>query len=99
MPGIVLILPLGTAREDVHWAVPVLSALPFGMGYLLLFMSLIKYLAFLFHSSEPLADSAAAILLMHTKCLQQVPWQHLLVRGACSRSLFGTVLPFAARPM
>jgi len=52
MPGIVLILPLGTAREDVHWAVPVLSALPFGMGYLLLFMSLIKYLAFLFHYSS-----------------------------------------------
>lgn len=32
----------GTARESIHWAVPVLSALPFGMGFLLLFMSLIK---------------------------------------------------------
>lgn len=61
-----------------------MSALPFGMGFLLLFMSLIKYLAFPSHFlDEQPADSAAAILLTRTKYLQQVPWQHQLVRGAC----------------
>ncbi|KAG9973661.1 MFS general substrate transporter, partial [Aureobasidium melanogenum] len=66
-----------TAREDIHWAVPVLSALPFGMGFLLLFMSLINYLV---DAYEVFAASAMAA-------------------SACSRSLFGAVLPFAARPM
>lgn len=67
----------GTARESIHWAVPVLSALPFGMGFLLLFMSLINYLV---DAYEVFAASAMAA-------------------SACSRSLFGAVLPFAARPM
>ncbi|KAH0258779.1 MFS general substrate transporter, partial [Aureobasidium melanogenum] len=62
-----------TAREDIHWAVPVLSALPFGMGFLLLFMS------YLVDAYEVFAASAMAA-------------------SACSRSLFGAVLPFAARP-
>ncbi|KAL2035328.1 hypothetical protein VTO58DRAFT_101245 [Aureobasidium pullulans] len=66
-----------TARESIHWAVPVLSALPFGMGFLLLFMSLINYLV---DAYEVFAASAMAA-------------------SACSRSLFGAVLPFAARPM
>ena len=33
-----------TARKDVHWTVPVLSGIPFGIGYLLLFMALLNYL-------------------------------------------------------
>ncbi|KAG2167185.1 hypothetical protein JADG_006924 [Aureobasidium aubasidani] len=66
-----------TARESIHWAVPVLSALPFGMGFLLLFMSLINYLV---DAYEVFAASAMAA-------------------SACSRSLFGAVLPFAARPI
>jgi len=33
-----------TARSDVHWIVPVLSGVPFGIGYLLLFMALLNYL-------------------------------------------------------
>ncbi|KAI5246831.1 MFS general substrate transporter [Aureobasidium subglaciale] len=66
-----------TAREEVHWAVPVLSALPFGMGFLLLFMSLVNYLV---DAYEVFAASAMAA-------------------SACSRSLFGAVLPFAARPL
>lgn len=75
----------GTAREDIHWAVPVLSALPFGMGFLLLFMSLIKYLAFPSRCRNPsLADVAVATLLMRMKCSQQAPWQHRLVQEACS---------------
>ncbi|PNS17263.1 hypothetical protein CAC42_6946 [Sphaceloma murrayae] len=66
-----------TARQDVHWIVPVLSALPFGTGFLLLFMALLNYLV---DAYDVFAASATAA-------------------AACSRSLFGAVLPFAARPM
>ncbi|KAG8624404.1 hypothetical protein KVT40_007471 [Elsinoe batatas] len=66
-----------SAREDVHWIVPVLSALPFGTGFLLLFMALLNYLV---DAYDVFAASATAA-------------------AACSRSLFGAVLPFAAKPM
>ncbi|GAB7353215.1 hypothetical protein MBLNU459_g3735t2 [Dothideomycetes sp. NU459] len=66
-----------SARPDVHWIVPTLSALPFGMGFLLLFMALLNYLV---DAYEVFAASAAAA-------------------AACSRSLLGAVLPFAAKPM
>lgn len=32
-----------TASEDIHWIVPVLSAGPFGIGFLCLYMALINY--------------------------------------------------------
>lgn len=32
-----------TARPDIPWIVPVMSALPFGIGFLCIFMSLINY--------------------------------------------------------
>lgn len=66
-----------TARPDVHWIVPVLGSLPFGCGYLLLFMALFNYLV---DAYEVFAASASAA-------------------AACSRSLLGAVLPFAAKPM
>ncbi|KAF2150854.1 MFS general substrate transporter [Myriangium duriaei CBS 260.36] len=66
-----------TARPDVHWIVPILSALPFGIGFLLLFMALLNYLV---DAYDVYAASATAA-------------------SACSRSLFGAVLPFAAKPM
>lgn len=33
-----------TARPGIHWIVPTLSALPFGVGFLLIFMALINYI-------------------------------------------------------
>jgi len=66
-----------TARPEVPWIVPTLAALPFGMGFLLLFMALLNYLV---DAYEIFAASATAA-------------------AACSRSLFGAILPFAARPM
>jgi len=33
-----------TARKDIPWIVPVLSGVPFGIGYLLIFMALLNYL-------------------------------------------------------
>lgn len=66
-----------TARPDIHWIVPVIGALPFGIGFLLLFQGLLNYLV---DAYEIFAASATAA-------------------AATSRSLFGCVLPFAAKPM
>ncbi|KAH7342469.1 major facilitator superfamily domain-containing protein [Rhexocercosporidium sp. MPI-PUGE-AT-0058] len=33
-----------TANKDIHWAVPMLAGIPFGMGYVLIFMALLNYL-------------------------------------------------------
>lgn len=56
---------------------PVLGALPFGIGFLIIFMSLINYIV---DAYEVFAASA-------------------LGAASASRSIFGVVLPFAARPM
>lgn len=66
-----------TARPDVHWIVPVLAGVMFGMGYLCLFMALLNYLV---DAYEIFAASAMAA-------------------ASLSRSSFGAVLPFAAKPM
>jgi hypothetical protein len=66
-----------TARTDIHWIVPVLSGIPFGIGYLCLFMALLNYLV---DAYEVFAASAMAA-------------------ASFSRSGFGAVLPFAAKPM
>ena len=34
-----------SARSDVHWIVPALSGIPFGIGYLLIFMALLNYMS------------------------------------------------------
>lgn len=51
--------------------------MPFGIGFLLIFISLTNYLV---DAYDVFAASAVAA-------------------ATCSRSIFGTVLPFAARPM
>lgn len=66
-----------SARTDVHWIVPVLSGIPFGIGYLCLFMALLNYLV---DAYEIFAASAMAA-------------------ASFSRSSFGAVLPFGAKPM
>lgn len=66
-----------TARADVHWIVPCLASMLFGMGYLCLFMALLNYLV---DAYEMFAASAMAA-------------------ASLSRSSFGAVLPFAAKPM
>jgi len=66
-----------TARADIHWIVPTLSALPFGLGFLLIFMGELNYLV---DAYEVYAASAMGA-------------------ASCVRSVFGVVLPFAAKPM
>ncbi|KAF2642151.1 MFS general substrate transporter [Massarina eburnea CBS 473.64] len=66
-----------TSRPDIHWIVPCLAGILFGMGYLCLFMALLNYLV---DAYEVFAASAMAA-------------------AGLSRSCFGAVLPFAAKPM
>ncbi|OAL04999.1 MFS general substrate transporter [Phaeosphaeriaceae sp. SRC1lsM3a] len=66
-----------TAKESVHWIVPTLAGIMFGMGYLCLFMALLNYLV---DAYEIFAASAMAA-------------------ASLSRSSFGAILPFAAKPM
>lgn len=66
-----------TARESIHWIVPTLAGILFGMGYLCLFMALLNYLVDAYQVFAASAMAAASI----------------------SRSSFGAVLPFAAKPM
>ncbi|KAL9598088.1 MAG: hypothetical protein Q9219_004719 [cf. Caloplaca sp. 3 TL-2023] len=66
-----------TSNANVHWAVPILSGIPFGIGFMLIFMALLNYVT---DAYEIFAASAMA------------------ATSAC-RSIFGAVLPIAARPM
>ncbi|KAL8628430.1 hypothetical protein Q9189_005839 [Teloschistes chrysophthalmus] len=66
-----------TAKSDIHWIVPILSGIPFGIAFLLVFMALLNYIT---DAYEVFAASAMA------------------ATSAC-RSIFGAVLPLAARPM
>jgi len=66
-----------TAKEGIHWILPTLAGILFGMGYLCLFMALLNYLV---DAYEVFAASAMAA-------------------ASLSRSFFGAVLPFAAKPM
>lgn len=66
-----------TAKESIHWIVPTLAGILFGMGYLCLFMALLNYLVDAYQVFAASATAAASI----------------------SRSSFGAVLPFAAKPM
>ncbi|KAF2010969.1 MFS general substrate transporter [Aaosphaeria arxii CBS 175.79] len=66
-----------SSRDDIHWIVPTLAGIPFGIGYLCLFMALLNYLV---DAYEIFAASAMAA-------------------ASFTRSTFGAVLPFAAKPM
>ena len=66
-----------SAKANIHWIVPMLAGLPFGIGFVLIFMALLNYLA---DAYEIYAASAMAA-------------------ASFSRSIFGTTLPLAAKPM
>ncbi|KAE8343868.1 hypothetical protein BDV24DRAFT_172508 [Aspergillus arachidicola] len=49
-----------TAQPSIHWIVPMLSGIPFGIGFLLIFMALIKYLADMYGTFAASALGAAS---------------------------------------
>ncbi|KAJ5780041.1 Major facilitator superfamily domain general substrate transporter [Penicillium paradoxum] len=92
-----------TASPNIHWVVPFLSGIPFGMGYLLIFMAMLNYLTDAYETLSASAQSAAsctrsilgAVLPLAAKPMFNrlgVPW-------ACSLlafiSLAVSIIPFA----
>ncbi|KAF2396390.1 MFS general substrate transporter [Trichodelitschia bisporula] len=51
-----------SARADVHWIVPVLGGVPFGIGYLLIFMALLNYLVDAYKIFAASAMAAASMV-------------------------------------
>lgn len=92
-----------TASPNIHWAVPMLSGLPFGIGFLLIFMCMLNYLADAYETFSASALSAAsccrsimgAVLPLAAKPM----FERLGVHWACSLiaflSLGVSVIPFA----
>ncbi|KAL8794163.1 MAG: hypothetical protein Q9195_003231 [Heterodermia aff. obscurata] len=66
-----------SASPHVHWIVPMLAGVPFGIGFVLIFMALLNYVTDAYAIFAASAMSATS----------------------CCRSVFGAVLPLAARPM
>lgn len=50
-----------TAREDIHWMVPISAGVLFGMGYLCLFMALLNYLVDAYEVFAASAMAAASL--------------------------------------
>lgn len=78
-----------TARSDIHWIVPALSGIPYGMGIDLTFMALTNYLtdAYDIYSASALASSVfsrniAAALLLPLATYQM--YEKLGIGWACS---------------
>ncbi|OJD16020.1 hypothetical protein AJ78_03773 [Emergomyces pasteurianus Ep9510] len=49
-----------TSSPSIHWAVPMLSGIPFGAGYLLIFMAMLNYLSDAYETFSSSAQSAAS---------------------------------------
>lgn len=81
-----------TARADVHWIVPVLSSIPYGMAYVLVYIGLSMFL----HSSPDIVLTSPVNYLVDA---YEIYAASALAAASCSRSLFGVVLPFAVPSM
>lgn len=92
-----------TASTDIHWVVPFLSGIPFGMGYLLIFMAMLNYLTDAYETLSASAQSAAScarsILGAAIPLAADPMFNRLGVHWACSLiaflSLGVSVIPFA----
>lgn len=49
-----------TASAEIHWVVPMLAGIPFGMGFFLIFVALINYLIDAYHKYAASAMAAAS---------------------------------------
>lgn len=49
-----------SASPDIHWIVPMLAGIPFGMGFFLIFVALINYLIDAYHEYAASAMAAAS---------------------------------------
>lgn len=90
-----------TARTDIPFAVPMLSGIPFGMGFMLIFMALLNYLTDayeIFAASANAAASCSRSLLATVLPFASIPmFTRLGISGACSL-LGGLTLIMCAIP-
>ncbi|KAJ5747006.1 uncharacterized protein N7511_008702 [Penicillium nucicola] len=92
-----------TSSPNIHWVVPFLSGIPFGMGYLLIFMAMLNYLTDAYETLSASAQSAASctrsILGAVIPLAAKPMFDRLGVAWACSLiaflSLAVSVIPFA----
>jgi hypothetical protein len=92
-----------TASPNIHWVAPMLSGIPFGLGYLLIFMTMLNYLTDAYETLSASAQSAAsctrsifaAVLPLAAKPM----FDRLGVHWACTLSGFlgvaVSIIPFA----
>ncbi|KAF2430954.1 MFS general substrate transporter [Tothia fuscella] len=91
-----------SAKEGIHWIVPVLSGVSFGIGYLLIFMALLNYLVDaykIFAASAMAAASTSRSLFGAILPFAATPmYEKLGVAWACSLlgflSCFMALIPF-----
>ncbi|CAK7266444.1 hypothetical protein SEPCBS119000_002032 [Sporothrix epigloea] len=91
-----------TARSDVSFAAPMLAGVPFGLGFMLIFIALLNYLTDayeIFAASANAAASCCRSLLATVLPLAATPmFKRLTIPGACSLlgglSLLMCVIPF-----
>lgn len=90
-----------SAREDVHWAVPMAAGLFFGMGWMLIFIALLNYLTDAYEVFAASANAAAAVarsLVAVVLPLATTPmFDRLGIARACSL-LGGIALLFSCVP-
>lgn len=90
-----------SAREDVHWAAPMMAGLFFGMGWMLIFIALLNYLTDAYEIFAASANAAAAVarsIVAVVLPLATTPLFHRLgIAGACSL-LGGLALLFCCVP-
>lgn len=91
-----------TAKEGIHWIVPVLSGGAFGVGYLLIFMALLNYLVDAYEifaaSAMAAASTSRSVLGAVLPFATRPMYRRLGVPWACSLlgflSLAMCVIPF-----
>ncbi|KAK4163016.1 putative polyamine transporter [Cladorrhinum sp. PSN259] len=91
-----------TAREDIHFFVPMLAGVPFGIGFMCIFQALLNYLTDAYEVYAASANAAASCsrsLLATVLPLATLPmFEALGISGACSLlggiSLLMCVIPF-----
>ncbi|KAL4890627.1 MFS general substrate transporter [Aspergillus ambiguus] len=91
-----------TATRDIHWIVPMLAGIPFGMAFFLIFVALINYLVDAYHEYAASAMAAAsccrsvfgAVLPLAATSM----FRRFGINGGCSLlgflSLLMTLIPF-----
>lgn len=91
-----------SAKPDVHWIVPMLSGIPFGMGFMLIFMAMLNYLSDAYKtfaaSAQGIASTCRATFGALLPLAAKPMFTKLGVNWACSLlaflSLGMAVIPF-----